>query len=223
MTIANPLQAIIDIAETVTINRKRVVGIQYTRNQIAKVSTTPTRRPWQMTVKVSAAIPYEEARDLVEAIDLADRVTPHTISFGNKEAMRYLYAYRGEMTEFEIASLQIAQFLESNLILARLPDRMAASGYLFKAGDLLQVRGYPYPFTVTEDVLRGSNTTVTVPVHRGNFISDSVIGAGIVVGPDVEFLMIVTNLPTYAIVPGARGAYIQFTNDFELYEFTGDQ
>lgn len=222
MTVANPLQELINIAETITVNRKRLVGIQYTRNQILKVSTTPTRRPWQFTVKVSAAIPYEDGRELVEALDLADRITPHRISFGANPNLRYLYAYRGEMTAIEIDFIQIVQFVDSNLVLANLPDRVQASGLLFKAGDLIQVGGYPYPFSVTQDVPRGSNTTVTVPVHRGNFISDSLLGSGIKVGTDVEFNMIMSTYPAYAYVPGSNGALVQFTQDFEFYEFTGD-
>ena len=60
------LQTIINNADTVKINRRRMVGIQMSRNEIAYTSETPTRNPWQLTVKVSKLFRYEQARAMLE-------------------------------------------------------------------------------------------------------------------------------------------------------------
>jgi hypothetical protein len=222
MTVANPLQAIVDIAEQITINRRRMIGIQYTRNQIVRTSATPTRNPWRFSVKVSAAIAYTDARELLEAIDFTDRDTAHQITFSNNPGLSYIFAYRGDMTGDEITNIIATQFIGKEMIVQNLPDRLSPAEYIFKQGDIIQLYGRPYPFTVTDDVQRGSSTAVIVPVHRPNFLSNAVNSEAITVGNDVSFNMICTNMPTYVLMPGTNGAYIQFSGDFELYEDTGE-
>jgi hypothetical protein len=218
------LQSIINIAESIEINRRRIVGIQFTRNEIVRVSETPGRNPWRMTVKVSAALPYEQTRSLIEQIDATDRSDPETIKFNQNPGLSYLFGYQGSMNTTNINTLTVASFTGTNLVLGNLPTSGAASiagSTIFRSGDFIQIKDFPFPFTVRNDVLRGTSSTVTVSVHRPNFIAASVVGKGINVGNDVEFQMLCTNMPTYTISPGGRNAIITFNGDFELYEFTG--
>jgi hypothetical protein len=92
---------------------------------------------------------------------------------------------------------------------------------VFAKGDFVQVEDKYYPFTVTSPVLRGSDSSITVPVHRPNFISSSVVGANILVGASCQFNMICVNMPTYTVSPGGNGGIITFDDDFQLYESTG--
>jgi hypothetical protein len=96
-----------------------------------------------------------------------------------------------------------------------------AGGYLFKKGDLIQIADYPYPFTITADVLRGSQSTVAVPVHRGNFITASVANKAIYVGDACTFRVFCPNMPSWKLVPGGRTALIEWTSDFQIVEYTG--
>jgi hypothetical protein len=218
------LQSVINLAETIEINRRRVVGLQFTRNEIVRVSETPTRNPWRMTVQVSAPIPYENARRILEDIDRSDRSDPETITFSNNSGLSYLFAYQGTLNESQVDQVRVQSFTGTNLILNTLPTTGGPSlpgSLLFKKGDFVQINGQPYPFTIVNDVARGSGSTVTAQVHRPNFISDSVVNQGINVGNNVEFQMICTNMPTYTIMPGGSTAIVQFNTPFELYEFTG--
>lgn len=215
------IQSIINVCETLTIDRRRVVGVQYTRSEVAKVSSTPTRNPWKFTLNVTAGLQYSKNRALLEEIDRIDRSVTETVSFSGVPGHSFLFAYQGVMNAIAVGNIRITSFTGNSLVLNTLPT-VNASALLFAKGDLLQIAGYPHPFTVTADVQRGSDATVTVTTHRPNFITASVANLGIAVGNAVEFKVFCPNMPTYRLVPGGTDAIVEWTSEFQLYEFTGD-
>lgn len=229
---ATGLQGIINVAESIEIDRRKVVGVQYSRSEIVKVSSTPTRNPWKFTVKVSAGLPYSDARALLASIDNLDRSTPDVISFGNNANLAWITRYQGDMTALQVSAITVQSFVGNQLVLTGLPAT-TSTNYLFKSGDYIQIGAgttHPFPFTVVGDVQRGSESTVTITTHRPNFISTEVTNLGIQVGKDVSFKMLCTNMPTYRLIPGAtqrvngvmtNNAYIEWDSDFEFYEYTG--
>lgn len=218
------IQKIINSCETLNIDRRRVVGVQYSRSEIAKVSSTPTRNPWRFNLNVTAGLQYSKNRDLLEDIDRIDRSVTETVSFAGVPGQAFIFAYQGAMTAPMINALRIQSFVGNQLTLTNLPNVAAigATAFMFKKGDILQVVGYPHPFTVTQDVLRGGGNTIVLTTHRPNFITASVVNAALVVGNAVQFKVFCPNMPTYRLVPGGTDALIEWTSDFELYEFTGD-
>lgn len=216
------LQTIINLADSITINRRKVVGVQYTRNEIARISEQPTRNPWRFTVNVSAMLPYENYRSLLEELDYLDRSIPEEITFSNNPKLSWMLAYQGDMIQNQRDNILVQSFNNTLLVLNTLPD-LSPGAVLFKAGDFIQINNYPYPFTVVNTVLRGSGTTVAVTTHRGNFITDNAYLSQIRVGNQVKFKVFCPNMPTYTLVPGGRTALIKFDGAFELYEHTGDQ
>jgi hypothetical protein len=214
------LQDIINYATSLQISRRRIVGIQYTRNQIARVGETPGRNPWKFSVKVDRPIQYSVARALTEELDRLDRSLPQTISFSGNPKLNWMWAYQGKMTTAQINAITISSFNGNNLIITNLGS-VALGTVMFEPGDVLQVAGQAYPFTVTAQVVRTSAANQTLVVHRGNFISDSVAGLGIVVGNGVNFYMLCTNMPTYTIIRGGINGLVQFDSSFELFEYTG--
>lgn len=226
------LQKIINISETLTIDRRKLTSVQYTRSEIAKVNETTSRNPWRLTLGISAIIPYELGRDVIETIDTLDRTKSEIVSFatstGASSGLSYMFAYQGAMSSGQITSITVQSFTGNKLTLTGLPSvpTIGANGVLFKKGDFVQIKDYPYPFTVTEDVVRGTNTAtnavVTATMHRPNFISASVVSKGINVGNNVQFRVFCPNMPTYKLSPGGRTALISFNGDFQLVEYTGD-
>ena len=211
------LQTIINIAESITINRRRVVGLQYTRNEIARISETPTRNPWRMTVTVSALIPYAQGRQLIEELDRLDRSIAQTVTFSNNPKLSFMFKYQGDFPT-NIATMTVQSASGKQVVLTNL-FIVDPTDVVFYAGDIIQFAGYPYPFTVTQTVQRGTGNTVTLTLHRPIFLdTGDLVGSNIVAGNSVSFRMICANMPTYTIVPGP---YIQFNGDFELYESTG--
>jgi hypothetical protein len=233
------LQTIIDKASSIQFDRRKLLGVQYTRSEVAKVSETPTRNPWRINVSIQAAMPYNDYRDLIERLDYLDRRFPETVTFSNNPNTKWLCRYLGAMSSAQINAVTVNGFGGNQLILQNLPTinvNFPSTTILFKAGDFIQIAGYPYPFTVVENVQRGNGSTVTLTTHRPNIIKDNIQGLSILVGNNVTFKMFCPNMPTYKLVPGAtsygtlpdgtygitNNAYIEWSGDFQLFEWTGD-
>lgn len=228
------LQIIINKASTIQFDRRKTLGIQYSRSEIAKVSETPTRNPWRMNVSLANFLPYSTNRDLLEQIDYLDRRFPELISFSGNDRLKWICSYQGAMTTNQIADIRLNGFTGNQLILQNLPTvnlSFPSTTLMFKAGDFIQIAGYPHPFTVVNDVQRGNGSTITVTTHRPNFISATVQNLGILVGSNVSFKMFCPNMPTYKLVPGGtritngtmtNNALIEWSGEFQFYEWTGD-
>jgi len=223
------LQDIVNRASAMTIDRRKVVGVQITRNEIPRTSLTPTRQPWRFTLTMPNSLRYYNSRDILEALDTIDRYTPQTISFSNNSCLSWIFRYQGAMTAGQISALTVTSFIGNQLILSGLPT-VGAGVILFEPNDLIQIGSHTYPFTSTTQILRGSGGTVTVTTNRPNIITGSVVGDGLTVGNGCTFNMFCPNMPTYKLIPGGyvadgastlNNALIEFSDDFELYEWVG--
>lgn len=223
------LQTIVNYCNGININRRNVVGIQYTRNEIPRVSQTPTRNPWKITLDMPNKFRYSEARALIEELDRLDTTTPQLITFGNLPAMNWIFKYQGNMTTTQIAAVTVSSYIGETLTLSGCPI-LGTGTYLFKKNDLIQINNNPYPFTVVNDV-PATATTVTVTTSRPNIITDSVVGEGITVGSNCYFNMFCPNMPVYKLIVGGlltngttvtNNALIEWSDSFFLYEFVGD-
>jgi hypothetical protein len=224
------LQTIIDNCNAININRRNVVGVQYARNEIPRVSQTPTTNAWKITLDMPNSFRYNEARALLEELDTLDTTTPQLVTFGNNINLRWIWAYQGSASTTQIAALRVSSYIGNQLILTNLPA-IAANRYLFKKNDLIQIAGHPYPFTTEEDVLRGNGSTVTITTSRPNIISANVTNLGLVVGTNCQFNFFCPNMPVYKLVVGGyqktqgvvqNNALIEWSDSFYMYEFTGD-
>jgi hypothetical protein len=214
------LQTIINKAESIQFDRRKVVGVQYTRSELPKTTETVTKNPWRMSVTVSAMFPYADYRSLFETIDNMDRNTTETVSFSS---IPWIAAYdnANQMSSAQVSALLISGVGTKSFTLSNLPSTLVypSTKALFKKGDFIQVAGKPHPFTVTADVLRGSGSTVVVPVHRPTgILTGTLTGLGITVGKDVQFKVFCPNMPTYTLI---AGKYAQFNDSFQLYEDLG--
>lgn len=224
------LQSIINISNGLEINRRRLLGVQYTRNELPRVSETPTFNPWKLTVTTPNSLRYNDARHILEALDLQDRRTPSLITFSNNPNLSWMFRYLGEATTAQRNTITFNSFTGNQLLLNVSSISTLSSGLLiFKAGDIFQVEGFPYPFTSTTDVTRGLGDTITVTTHRPNiFSTQPTSGTGINFGNDVVFNVFCPNMPTYKLIPGGyqrvggvtlNNAYIEFSSEFLMYEY----
>ena len=221
------LQTIVNYSNGLQIDRRNVVGIQFTRNEVPRVSQTPTKNPWRFTITMPNKFRYAEARDLMEAIDHLDRYTPEIITFSNLPQLNWIFKYQGAMTSGQISTITVQSFTGSSLVLTNLPS-VASGTILFEPNDLIQIGTNPYPFTVVNQVTRGGSSTVTVTTHRPNIITASVVGDGITVGNSCQFYMFCPNMPIYKLIPGGYqksgstvlgNAIIEWSDTFNLYEW----
>lgn len=223
------LQTIINNASSLTIDRRKVVGLQITRNEIPRVSLTPTRQPWRMVLEMPASLRYYNNRDLLEALDTMDRVSPEIVTFSNNSCLSWIFAYQGQLSAANRSPIRVQSFVGNQLVLTNLPG-VASTTVMFEPNDLIQLGNYPYPFTSTTRVTRGLGNTVTVTTNRPNILSVNVVNLGITVGNDCDFYMFCPNMPTYKLKPGGyvgrngttiNNALIEFNDNFTLYEYVG--
>jgi len=221
------LQDIVNISNGLTIDRRKVVGIQITRNEIPRTSFTPTRQPWRFRISVPSRLQYYNNRALLEALDTIDRFTPQTITFSNNNCLSWIFRYQGQLSNLGLSTITVQSFIGNQLVLTGLPA-VAANIVIFQPNDLIQIGAYTYPYTSTTQILRGSGSTVTVTTNRPNIVSPEslAVGAGLTVGNACTFNMFCPNMPTYRLVPGGyvRGlnnALVEFSDDFEFMEYVG--
>ena len=232
------LQTILNYCNGLAIDRRKVVGIQFTRNEIPRVSQTPTKNPWKFTLDMPNRFKYYQARDLMEALDTLDRITPEIITFSNLPSLSWIFKYQGAMTSGQLATITVTSFVGDQLTLNVSGITAATTAVIFAPNDLIQIGSsneYPYPFTSTTQVLRGSGSTVVVTTSRPNILNPvppaTLTGEGLIVGNGCQFNMFCPNMPTYKLVPGGQGmsgstvvnnALLEFSDAFQLYEFVGD-
>jgi len=221
------LQTIIDNCNAIEIDRRKVVGIQFTRNEVARTSETPTYQPWRINLTMPGRFRYNEARALMEALDTLDRNVPEIVTFGNNSCLSWIFRYQGSLSQTQLAGIRVQSFVGSTLTLTLLPA-VASTRVLFEPNDLIQIGNNPYPFTVQSQVLRGTSSTVQVTTHRPNILTSSVSSSTITVGNSCQFKMFCPNMPVYKLVPGGYqkqngvtlgNALIEFSDDFNLYEW----
>jgi hypothetical protein len=228
------LQTILNYCNGIDIDRRKVVGIQFTRNEIPRVSQTPTKNPWKFTLDMTNRFRYSQARDLMEALDTLDRITPEVVTFSNLASLNWIFRYQGVMTSGQLNTITVTSFVGDQLTLNVSGITAASSAVIFQPNDLIQIGSagvHPYPFTSTTQVLRGSGSTVVVTTNRPNILTGTLTGLGIIVGNSCQFNMFCPNMPTYKLIPGGyvgngttttNNALLEFSDSFTLYEFVGD-
>jgi hypothetical protein len=210
------LQTIFDIQQSMTVNNRRTVGQQVSRSGQVRVAQYLTSVPWVFTVTPHNYLYYPQVRNVIQAIDNKDRQLPESISFASAN-LSWFVAYQGDLTTGQVNALTLASSPSANattISVGNLPS-VSSSAYVFKAGDFLQLGLYPYK--VTENVLRGSGSTVNVTLHRP-VISTPSVGTLTAVGTACTFYMLAETCPTYTLNPMTNGAFVQWDAPFVFRE-----
>ena len=210
------LQTIFDIQQSMTVNNRRTVGQQVSRSGQVRVAQYLTSVPWVFTVTPHNYLYYPQVRNVIQAIDNKDRQLPESISFASTN-LSWFVAYQGDLTTGQVNALTLASSPSANattISVGNLPS-VSSSAYVFKAGDFLQLGLYPYK--VTENVLRGSGSTVNVTLHRP-VISTPSVGTLTAVGTACTFYMLAETCPTYTLNPMTNGAFVQWDAPFVFRE-----
>ena len=158
---------------------------------------------------------------------IPDKSLEQYLNFGTTGWVNYI-AYQGDMTPTEITNCawQTASAAKV-LVLGSLPT-MASYEVIVKVGDFCQVGRYAY--IATETVLRGTGTTVNIPVHRG-LITPVTSPIGAVIGQygntvliggvsyvGTTFSVILREYPMYTLVPMTNDSFIQWSGPFVAME-----
>lgn len=214
------LQTIIDSAETIEFKRQKLTGQTISRSGIVKTATVANFQPWQITVTVPDGLKYSQNRHLVEELDRIDRSVESTIDIGkSRSGLSYITGYQGEFTASQLANITLESANASTLTLnVSAVSGEASTDILLEPGDFIQPQSHTYPYTVTQQVLRGIDAnTVTVPIHRP-YIEQTGFSPGgqsMLFGSDVTWRVILLQRPAYRVIPYD---ILSFTGSFEIME-----
>lgn len=209
-------QTVFEIQQSMTVNNRRTVGQQVSRSGQVRVAQYLTAVPWVFTVVPHNYLPYATSRDIIQTIDNLDRQLPETITF-NSANLGWFTDYQGGLTTAQANALTLAAVPIANsqsILVGNLPA-VSSSKFVFKAGDFLQLGNYSYK--VTADVLRGTDTTVLVNLHRpviGTVATGTLAG----VGNACEFTVLAERCPAYTLTPAPGGAFVQWDDAFVFRE-----
>lgn len=221
------LNTILAISEWVGINDQRFVGQMVSRNQRISTSEILTVQPFGFEMKPMNYLLYSQNRLLLSELRVADKSTEQYLNFGSTGWLNYI-EYQGELSSAQIGACQWETTSENKtLVLGSLPS-VSSTTLIVRTGDFCQVGRYSY--IATEDVMRGSDLTVDIPVHRnlitplvspmqcviGQYGTTIAMGGGTYTG--VTFPIILRDYPTYNLVPMANDSYINWSGSFKAFE-----
>lgn len=221
------LTTILANSESVSINDHRFIGQVLSRNQRIATSEILTVQPFQFEMKPINYLLYSQSRQLLSVLRTNDRQLEQYLNFGATGWLNYI-AYQGDMTSVQIGACQFqTSSANKTIVLGSLPT-MSASSYIVKTGDFLQIDRYAY--IATSDVLRGTGTTVNIPVHRtilttltspmsaviGQYGTTQSLGGETYIG--TTFPIILQDYPTYTLVPMTNDSFIAWNGTFKAFE-----
>jgi hypothetical protein len=310
------IQYIIDRAQSIEVDRKRLVGQTMSRSQRIKTAERNTAQPWRFSVSPPGVLLWNQARAAVEDIASGDRIQEYTVGF-TRPGHNFIAGYQGAYTQAQLNPITISQVGVNTLTLTNLPangqviktevrrvratnfsllrndfliptqdyiappspiavgDRVFHPQYvsgsatnpiiqditvnyslidgvsytritmggpatanspvqetvtidvsrdilsseqtvLFKKGDFIQPANSRYPYSITEDVLRGTGSRV-VSLNRSIITSEAInlVGQQIRIGSLCTWRVVVVGLPTYTFIQQNQ---IQFNGNFDLVE-----
>ena len=225
------LQTIIDRAESIGIDTRRVVASTLSRNQKLLTATRSSTQPWRFTVTPTNGYRWDgdyydytlnavtPMRRTVAAVEAIDRHTSATINLAKNTGMHWVTQYQGDLTAGERGDMTINSFSGTTLVmnLGTSVQALPSGTILFEAGDIIQPANSAYPYKVQSRVTRGSGTTRTVTTHRPLIPETgvSVSGQLLKFGIDCTWTVKVGLLPSYTITPDR---FVEWSGNFELIE-----
>lgn len=221
------LNQILINSESVGINDQRFIGQVVSRNQRIATSEILTVVPFAFEMKPMNYLLYSKSRSLLNALRIPDKALAQYLNFGSTGWVNYI-AYQGDMTSGQIATCQWqTSSANKTLVLGNLPS-ISSSFFIVKAGDFCQVGLYAY--IATANVVRGSGSTVTIPVHR-NLITTLASPVNAVIGQygttvsmggstytGTTFQVVLRDYPTYTLIPMTNDSFIQWSGSFKAFE-----
>ena len=215
-------QWIFDKAETLSINKGPIISQTITRDQSVR-TVSRGGAVWRFNVKVPDGFKYSDIRWRINEMELNMKTSTSTIQLSNP-GYEYIVAYRGGLSSLQrsaltmkyttaMAATDTTKFEVSGL--PALGSGITESTFIFGIGDIIQKAGSKYVYTVNSDVLRGSGSTVQVPVHRTILDTPSDTATAINIGAACSWTVICTQMPGWKIVPYDR---VQWDGEFQFYE-----
>lgn len=184
-------QWIIDRAEMISINRKKVVASTTARDGTTR-SVSRGGQIWRFDVKVPDGLRWTDIRQYISQAESLDRTTAANIQFNNT-GHNWLVKYQGSSPNYTSFVASITQG-SSSITLTNWPA--TGAGYFFRTGDIIQLGSTGKCYTVTADV---PTTTTTVYLHRP-VIESTATGVALRVAENCVFNVVCVQFPEWTLM-----------------------
>jgi hypothetical protein len=182
-------QYVIDYAESISINRLKVVASTTSRDGTVR-SVSRGGQVWRFDVKLPDGMRWsDEWRSKISQLEALDRTTTGTFQL-NTTGMEWFSKYQGNSVN---STGFVATIVQGSTSITLTTSPTTSSGFKFKAGDLIQLGSAGKCYTVAADV--GSSST-TVTLHRP-CLDASANSVALRVGPNCVFSVVCTEFPQW--------------------------
>lgn len=208
-------QWIFDNAESISINKRPIVSQTIARDQRVR-SVSRGGAVWRFTVKMPTGMRWSAHRGYIEDIDRQNLTLTDTVTLSASK-FDWLTGYRGSASPTNTMTLKYtAAQAASDTHYFELGNMPGAEGStLFKPGDLVQLNGSKYVYSMSNFVYKGSQATQLVRVNRPILDTPSDTAKTFKVGNEVTWTLICTQCPTFTII---ERDIVAWNGDFQFYE-----
>lgn len=199
-------QWIIDNAETVSMERKKVTAATQTRSGVIR-TVSRGGQVWRFEVKLPDGPRWTDFRQYISQAEALDRTSTGNIQF-NATGHDWLIKYQGNSANY---TGFVATITNNSNTITLTTSPTTSSGYKFRAGDFIQLGSSGKVYTVTADVAFNSNT---VTLHRP-VLEASASGVALRVGPNCVWTVVCSQFPSWTLF--ARDQ-VSWSGPFVFYE-----
>lgn len=185
-------QWIIDRAETISINRKKIVASTVSRDGTTR-AVSRGGQFWKFDVKVPDGIPWTDLRGLISQAEYFDRTAVATISM-NALGLDWLSGYQGSASA---PTTFTATWSKGATTILTGGGGSLTSGYRFKAGDFIQLGTSGKVYTVAQDC---AFNQPEVTLNRPVLDDTQELATPIKVGQDVSWSVICVQFPEWTLM-----------------------
>ena len=185
-------QYVIDYAESISINRLKVVGSTTSRDGTVR-SVSRGGQVWRFDVKLPDGMRWsDEWRSKISQLEALDRTTTGTFQLNNA-GHAWLSQYQGNSVN---STGFVATIVQGSTSITLTTSPATASGFKFKAGDLIQLGSAGKCYTVAADVPYTGAGSTTVTLHRP-CLDASANSVALRVGANCVFSVVCTEFPQW--------------------------
>lgn len=184
-------QSVFDLAETISINRRKKVAQTTSRDGSVK-STSLGGQIWEFEVKMPDGLPWTTLRPIIEGMEALDRVTTSDVQI-NHSGLSWLSGYQGDLTGTNKNNMVVSVTSGTSATLVSGGGGLSAGQYRLRSGDFIQL-GTGTVYSVVSDVAyNGTAITLNRPVREaaGSYT--------LKVGQDVSWNVICVQFPDWTI------------------------
>lgn len=208
------IQTLIDGATSLTMDKQVPTAMSVSRGQKLRTQSRAIS-VYKFVVGLNPGYSYDNiaTRTLLNDYDVQGKITEEQIKLSNVSGGSWIMDYLGGFNGTNQALTYITSHTGNTFTINVADTGGSASTVLVEPGDFIQAANARYPYQATQQVLKGSGSTVDVPVHRD--IIETNTGANLLYGNNVTFRVKMIEQPPYSLIPGR---YIEWNGDMQLME-----